>query len=208
MDAVLAHGALATYHIVGHSFSGLIAFEMARILLERGYRVGLLGLLDTNCYEKYWPFSQWLSFALKRVGRRTLEARRMSLRTAIGHIVSKVTATAHLLGRRVNPSIAASAQWSIYYVGGLHPAFQRVRDGSIIAFQTYRPRPLDCKIVLFKPAVTEIGDPVALWRRLARDLEVVIVKGSHLSMLRKPFVKSVATEISRQLARYPMPGAS
>lgn len=206
VEAMLARGVLSTYHIVGHSFSGLIAVEMARILLEKGHDIGLIGLLDTNCYQKYWPFSLWLSFVMKRTGRRILEVQRMSPRTAIGHIASKATAMARLLGRRLGASAAAAyPQRSIYYVGGLHPEFQRVRDGSIIAFETYRPKPIHCKIVLFRPTVAEPGDPVALWRRLATDLEVVIVQGSHLSMLRKPFANSLAWEISRQLARFPIP---
>jgi thioesterase domain-containing protein len=205
VDAILKHAGTATiHHIVGYSFGGLVAVEMARILRAEGYRIGLLGLLDTTCYEKYWPLSQWLVVALRKARRRVFEIRTMSSRVAVEYLANKTVKVFHLFRRRLALSPGASSPCrSIYYVGGLEPNLQRVRDASIIAFETYNPQPINCKIVLFKPTTSaeHIADPVAIWKRRTSDLEVVHVEGKHLAMVRNPFAKCTAAEISRHLAR-------
>ena len=43
------------YDLAGHSFGGLVAFEMARILTSQGERVGWLGLIDTHVHPACLP---------------------------------------------------------------------------------------------------------------------------------------------------------
>jgi thioesterase domain-containing protein len=206
VDALPARGPRSAYQFVGYSFGGLVAVEMARLLQARGQPVGLVGLLDTNCYQKYWPKSAWLGFALRRAGRRLLELRAMPRRAAARQLIAKLAAALSLLRRRLAKSPAgASPSRSIYYVGGLDPDFQRVRDASIVAYEAHDPQPVDCPIVLFKSALGEARacDPAGIWRRLTRTLEVVAVPGSHTTMLRKPFAQTLAAEISRRLVHGP-----
>jgi thioesterase domain-containing protein len=203
VDAILTHGTASTHHVIGYSFGGLVAVEMVRLLQARGQELGLVGLLDTACDEKHWPRSLWFSFALKKAARRILEVRNMSPRAAVGHLAGKVVAALRLARRRVKPTAgASSASQSIYYVGGLDPDFQRVRDASIRAFESHNPRPINCKIVLFKSRLGEARacNPIGIWKRLASDLEVVVVPGSHTTMIRKPLAESLAAEISQRLA--------
>jgi thioesterase domain-containing protein len=205
VDAVLEHGTATVYHMIGYSFSGLVVVEMARILQAQGRHVGLVGLLDTYCYERYWPRSQWFLLALRKAGRGVLEVRTMSPRTAVGHLFGKLAPALRFFRRRGKESARTSSpSQSIYYVGGLEPDFQRVRDASIVAFESHGPKPIDCKIVLFKSERGEV-DPVGIWKRLTSDLEVVDVEGTHHSMIRKPFAYGVAAEISLRLARFPIP---
>jgi thioesterase domain-containing protein len=202
VDAIMAQGAPTTHHVIGYSFGGLVAAEMARILQARGQKLGLVGLLDTACYEKFWPRSVWFRFALKKTGRRILEVRNMSPRAATTHLASKMNAALRLVRRRMKPAAgSSSASQSIYYVGGLDPDFQRVRDASIHAFEDHDPQPVNCKIVLFKSRLGEARacNPVGLWKRLAADLEVVPVPGSHTTMIRKPFAETLAAKISQRL---------
>ena len=43
------------YHLVGYSFGGLIAIEVARLLREAGEEIALLGLIDTRYDSRHWP---------------------------------------------------------------------------------------------------------------------------------------------------------
>ena len=54
---------------------------------------------------------------------------------------------------------------------------------------------------MFKAAIPDPNacDCVAIWRPLVSDLEVVPVRGSHLGMIRKPFVQELAHAISKRL---------
>lgn len=205
VDAVLRCRTPASFHLLGYSFGGLIAVEMARILLAQRRNVGLVALLDTGCFEKYWPRPQWFRFAANKARRRVLEMAAMPPRQAMGYLVGKGAAAFRLVRRRIGAwAQGAAPTKSIYYVGGLEPNFQRVRDASIAAFERHNPKPIACDLVLFKSASGESRacDPVGIWSRLTSNLEVVTVPGTHTGMIRKPLARNLAGEISRRLALF------
>ena len=43
------------YILVGVSFGGLVALEIAHRLTERGDQIGFLGLLETYPHSRFWP---------------------------------------------------------------------------------------------------------------------------------------------------------
>jgi thioesterase domain-containing protein len=202
LDAILARRPPATFHMVGYSFGGLVAVEMARRLLAAGRPVGLVGLLDSTCYEKYWPRSEWIRFAFRRARQRIGEVRELSPGMAWRHLAGRFGALIKHVRRRFDrPAAQGTSNQSKYYIGGLEPDLQRMRDASIIAFEAYEPTPIECRITLFKSLLGDprACDPVGIWRRLASDLEVVVVPGSHVTMIRKPFASRLAAEISRRI---------
>jgi thioesterase domain-containing protein len=189
-------------HLIGYSFGGIVVVELARQLMASGCTLGFVGLLDTTCHERYWPRSQWLLFAARQVLRRLLELRRLSPVAALRHFATKLAALGRHIRRRFDsaPGGPQPGQ-SIYYIAGLDPDFQRVRDAAIIAWESYQPTPLDCRMVMFRSALGDqhACDPVAIWRRHISRLEVVDVPGSHITMIRKPHVRDLATQISLRL---------
>jgi thioesterase domain-containing protein len=202
VDAILAHQSITTHHIIGFSFGGLVAVEMARILRGCELNVGLVGLLDTGWCDAYWPWSQWVVFTLKKAARRLSNTPSTSPRAIAAYFFTQVRASLRFFKRRIPlPDYSPSPTSSIYYIGGLEPDYQRVRDASIVAFENHLPEPINCKIVLFKAAVGEprACDPVGLWRRITPDLEVIKIPGSHATMIRRPFVEKVAAEVSLRL---------
>jgi thioesterase domain-containing protein len=54
------------YYLCGYSFGGLVAFEMARRLLESGDEVALVGLFDTMMSPLRRPLRSWLSVVRQR----------------------------------------------------------------------------------------------------------------------------------------------
>jgi thioesterase domain-containing protein len=55
------------YCLCGHSFGGVVAFEMARRLSESGDEVALVGLFDTTMSPLRWPLHSWLSIVHRRI---------------------------------------------------------------------------------------------------------------------------------------------
>src|SRR6185295_7332676 len=55
------------YYLCGYSFGGLVAFEMARRLVESGDEVALVGLFDTMMSPVRWPLRSWISIVRRRV---------------------------------------------------------------------------------------------------------------------------------------------
>jgi thioesterase domain-containing protein len=208
-DAIVARGHTGPVNLIGYSFGGLVCVEMARTLnaMDDGVRqIGLLGLIDTACYEKYWPRTEWLRVVGRRGLRRLGEMRAMKPGAAIRHLAGRTEAMARHFGRRLNPVAgAATFTQSAYYVGGLEPNLQTVRDASIIAYENHNPAPIDLPITLFKSQHGDQHgcDPARIWQRLARNVEIVPVPGSHITMLRKPFVCDLAGRISERLMMVP-----
>ena len=150
-----------------------------------------------------WPWSQWLLFAITKAGRRIDELKSLPPRVALDHLGNKALAVLGLVRRRVRARTGTpSPDRSPYYVGGLDPIFQRVRDAAIIAGESYSPQPIDCRLVLFRSAQGDARacDPVGVWKRLTPELEVVPAQGNHVTLIRKPFAGQLAAAISCRLA--------
>jgi thioesterase domain-containing protein len=200
--SILRYAPSSKTHVLGYSFGGLVALELGKRLRAEGHNVGLVGVLDSTCYEKYWPKIEWIKAAAKRVKRRLLEMKKgNSLSENLSFIKHCIVIAGLYLKRRFQPAAETTPEQSVYYIGGLDPHFQSVRNAAIIAFESYNPPSYEGKIVLFK---SEFGDPNAcdplgIWKRKIADLELVHVSGTHATMIRKPFVKTLAEKVSLYL---------
>ena len=164
------------YQLVGYSFGGVIAYEMARQLLESGERVDFLGLLDTPAPGYVLPLSARLRMHTANAaqfGRMLAELRTrswFSRGTYIRHAIPAVT------GHR----------WLRWVLKRL-PDDWRVPTppGSIVRIR-YHPKSYPGHIVLFwategwaqRSRVPDFG-----WARLADGgLTVRAVPGDHRTM--------------------------
>jgi thioesterase domain-containing protein len=57
------------YFLVGYSFGGLVAVEVARLLDKAGEKVALLGLIDTLFDQRFWPAPIFLRSQLRVIRR-------------------------------------------------------------------------------------------------------------------------------------------
>ena len=91
------------YYLCGYSFGGLVAFEIARRLLDSGNEVGLVGLFDTRMSPLRWPLRAWLS-VLRRRARPAAIVRATPLRTwpALARVIP-VAASALMASARYRP---------------------------------------------------------------------------------------------------------
>ncbi|MGN6446078.1 AMP-binding protein [Amnibacterium sp.] len=183
------------YRLVGHSFGGMVALEVAHRLRAEGEEVALLGMIDT-----YLP-----AHAMDELGM-TEQFGRLADRpstTVLGRAMSKMLsdvgeqslqrttplrATVRLLRARTAGIIRYSGQQQ----------FDTFFYQSVLAARGYQAQPYDGRAMV----VAGLGNPndEAEWGELLTgDVRFVTVDGEHSAMMREPHVGAVAAALLEQL---------
>jgi acetoacetyl-CoA synthetase len=188
------------YSVTGYSLGGLIAFEIAQQLLRAGERIKLLCLLDPYVYERWLPWSEWMRQCYSRLSGQWRKLRAVPVSQRFGYLAHRLVVGAdHVQMRlghaRLRPDITTAA---------FPPAMRQVRETLVLAQTSYRPPPYDAGPIIYVRATTRLeerGDPMLLWRRVARGgLEVAEVPGNHEDMLVEPNLQVVAALLDKALA--------
>ena len=190
---VQSHG---PYLLGGWSIGGLIAFEMARQLQAQGEEVRLLALFDTkasNAEEEseviddaYLP----ASFAL-HLGMSPEQLQDMA--DALSQAQTK-----DYLSFMLDHAKAASIIPHDMSLGRLRQQF-RIFKANIQAARSYQPANLPVSITLFRAAEIPAGadNPTLGWSRVGLEkMEVHDAPGSHLTMMREPYVSVLAERLA------------
>ncbi|NJS12148.1 MAG: amino acid adenylation domain-containing protein [Microcoleus sp. CSU_2_2] len=190
---------IGPYFLLGVSFGGTIAFEMARQLHDRGEKVALLGLLDT-----YGPsVSKDLSVTKKS---RLVATRILQLKPAVfvekakSNLRGKIEMLTYMIYRiliklyrafdRPLPiyledftNIQLNEEASRYYVAGVYPG----------------------RAILFKAVETAIlfgADSELGWGEIVRGgIEIHEIPSNHLGMLKEPHVQLLGEALQAVIER-------
>jgi non-ribosomal peptide synthetase component F/thioesterase domain-containing protein len=191
------------YQICGLSFGGLVAYEVARRLAEKGERIGVIALLDTGNWAHYrnLPASKMVQFRrtyvvdrLKKYARNLLHARFDDLASdARQFIASRLSAFLWQTSRRACRL--------------MNRPVPKVLRSNIVIFSAvgreYSPKPYPGRLLLFRAEgrTAEYGDDLTLgWSDMAREGVVVHqVPGSHLSIMHKPHVYRLVEKLNPYL---------
>jgi len=175
--------------LIGYSFGGLVALEMAQRLSESGKHVAPLVLVDTYPHPRYFPPGQRLWLSAKRTGDRLSNLFRMK------------GTPAHLIGglERGGTFPPEPSRLSFEQTTG------RVKTSDLVALERYRPRFYRGKIRFVRPEGKSYlpNDPTAVWKKLATELEVETVPGDHLGMVETHF-ESLAAVLTRYVEEVDM----
>jgi thioesterase domain-containing protein len=182
------------YRLGGHSFGGVVAFELAQQLAALGQEVSLLVLFDT--WGKGYP------------ARRSLAGRMM------GHLkhlrsLSVGAQRAYLAGKTLGAlhRLASSLPWVVVERSS-RPAAKSSEIDKInqIARRSYQPRPFPGRLVLFQVEQiphwigSRFDDPFLGWGGLtAGGIEVSTVSGDHLTLLHRTNVEALAQKLNEYL---------
>jgi non-ribosomal peptide synthetase component F/thioesterase domain-containing protein/acyl carrier protein len=196
IQGVQPHG---PYQICGLSFGGLVAFEIARRLAERGERVGFIALFDTGnwAYYRNLPAEKMAQFRrtymrdrLKKYGRNLIHGRFDDLRADAQQFVTS----------RLNAVLWKLSQRFCRLMGLPVPKFVR---SNIVVFsavgRNYVPKTYPGRLLLYRAEgrTAEYGDDLTLgWSDIAREgVMVHQVPGSHLSIMRRPNVDRLVEQL-------------
>jgi thioesterase domain-containing protein len=183
------------YHLLGFSFGGLVAFEIAQQMHASGLKVGLVGMLDTR-QPSLMHEPQLLGSFHSRLYRR--------LREIYRHTYTRNDRRRYLLGR-VRARLR-SFSYSIALRKGLEEAVSAPRDVKEInhtAGVNYNLRPYPGRVTLFraeedhpmvKPLPLDLG-----WSSFAHSLAIKHIPGDHGGILYDPGLSILAAELTGTL---------
>jgi acetoacetyl-CoA synthetase len=167
------------YRLAGHSFGGLPAFEIARLLSEQGEEVDWLGVIDAELSTAAHP-------PVRRWGHRLalpFHYARAALRDP----------------RRAVRFVLRRDDWA----EGPQEGNERLAEVFLAAGAAYRPRPYGGSMTYFLPTVRRFhlfADPLPVWRQVtAGEVEIERVPGPHVGMISGEGAQVIAAMIDRHL---------
>lgn len=188
------------YRLAGYSFGGLVALEVARLLLKAGEPVDFLGLIEPPLPERQWPAAARMEFLWRRFKHHAKTLRALSPTQMAGYLASHADTVFGRLRRLLG---ASGVGPSPYHREGLPAGMAETRAAANAAFQAYELTPYPGKaILIFSKEGDELGaDTRKAFQKYLSDYEERWCGGDHATMLRQPHVKTLATFISDDLAR-------
>ena len=162
------------YILIGYSFGGLVALEMAQRLSEQKKDIQLLVLIDAYPHPRYLSAGQRLRLSGQRTKSHLLAMKARTIRGAISYLSDELER--RLRGTRVPEASPLS----------LAQTTSRVKRKAYVALENYRPRPYSGKIEFVKSETHTYfpADPFPVWAHLAAAFEVETVRGVIWTWLR------------------------
>ncbi len=190
------------YLLVGYSFGGVVAFEVARQLRASGDQVGLVALVDA-----------WVPMSAQRPGAFKTLALFLEVASKGWLFVSDYISL--LIAARSQRSSHASRESdrllgiaAVKAIGMPPPAIRpilRVCLANLKALRHYAPQPYSHRITFFQTghsSRTDKHDQTRGWSNLATgEIAVHQVPGNHISVMRRPHVQVLANAVSACLGQ-------
>lgn len=191
VEILLAQATARPYCLLGYSMGGLIAFEMAALLLERGAPIGLLGMIDPPVPGSIRTVSAAVSVRL--LGRSMGVT---SVASADSEDVDE------LLALLVADAGAAGILPASYTVEDLRPTVQ-LRLANAQAAARYRPaRALPCDIHLLGANSAGLSNQVRGWEQFTHgQVHGSAIEADHVSLVGEENAPAVAGLIRGWLRR-------
>jgi len=184
LEAVDELQPVGPYILIGYSFGGLIALEMARRLVEAGKQVALLVLVDAYPHPRYLSRGQRLRLMARRTLRHISEMAFRPPRGAISYFIQRLERRLHKAGVRNRYTFPSETSRLAYARTTV-----QVQKSAYVAYGRYRPRFYRGKISFVKAQSNSYfpDDPRAVWGKLADQFELETVPGDHLDMVMAEF---------------------
>jgi len=179
LDCIAPIQAAGPYFLLGHSFGGLVALEMAQRLARANQKIACLIMLDTPTPEACWPWPFYLR-------SRWLKLRRRLLSASLSENIARYRKNLAMRG-------ADLKHMPTDVMIGTNVA--RVLLAHTAAREAYRPEFYADKIVIFRPREASAGYET-LWRNKVREMEILAADGNHLSMVEPPHAALLAARLS------------
>jgi thioesterase domain-containing protein len=191
------------YHFCGYSFGGLVAYELAIRLIGEGDAVGLVALLDAPNPALMANLSDADSVKFRKTYLID-RLRKYGLQLARGDIGSFMDNASAFIVSRAGKLFMPSIKAGFRMVNRPLPGALRANDpGFLKAWRGYAPKPYPKSLVCFR--VQDRGpehdrDPSMGWDACALGgVQVHVVPGGHIDMMRMPSVAVVADKLASYL---------
>jgi amino acid adenylation domain-containing protein len=178
------------YLLVGYSFGGLIAFEIARQLESRGAKVDFLALLDTESpsLQKIRP-SLFQSLVI-----HAQNFQQLNLQDRIKYIKDRIVFRLIYQNKENSQKELMLDTWA----ADLPPAYLKVLEANFQSGENYIGKFYPGKITLFRSSIqpiTQALHPDLGWSDLADAVEIHDVRGHHSNLLKEPCITALAQQL-------------
>ncbi len=200
-DVILDYQKEGPYYLGGWSASGVVAYEIARQLMEKGREVALLVMFDTAnpAFQEKMLKETWLASRSRKLKFLVAELLGLKLKSAPHYVSQKVKEL-----RRKFDAATRQMRHNIRVQLNLSPA-EPAEEIVALAVRSYRPLPYSGRLVFFKAVERAPGDSWDLsrgWSDLATgELQVYEAPGDHRSMFLEPHVETLANHMMVHLYR-------
>jgi amino acid adenylation domain-containing protein len=168
------------YRLGGGSMGGVIAYEIARLLRERGEEVQLLAMFDSE-------MPQWRDSDARNKGWRDLQQWLHAARHHGGGLPRKLAASVASRTRRFADRMTVRLHRALGKPLPHSVRYRHLQDVSLRANREFQPRPIDCDITLFLASDGRSGrdfDPTLGWSEVIGErVRVIAVGGTHEDLI-------------------------
>ena len=184
------------YFLVGYSFGGLVAFEIAAQLKSQGYQIDLLAFIDNQSPN----LSGARPSLFTTVGIHLRNLQQLGITDGTKYITDRIKRwTIYRNTENLEKQFLLN-NWS----ESLPPEYLQVLEANFQAGQDYESKFYPGKITLFRSSIQPVDQalhPDLGWGELAEDVEVYDLPGHHSNLLKEPQIQVLAQKLKLCLAR-------
>jgi amino acid adenylation domain-containing protein len=194
ISQIKSAGLSGPYNLMGNSFGGLIAFEMANQLIKSGERVSFLGMIDTVAFQTDGIRDNMTSGISTLIKKLLFEARfifndfQYYLKFRKRYIQEKVAS----LREKVSTTKGTD----------LFSRIKQIERVNLEAWKNYHHAPIDTKITLFlaerKTFYVEDSKTFG-WSLFSKEVETIRMPGEHAEMLKPPHGEKFSKTLQAKL---------
>ncbi|WP_310482655.1 amino acid adenylation domain-containing protein [Chamaesiphon sp. VAR_48_metabat_403] len=187
------------YFLLGYSFGGLVAFEIARQLAELGERVEFLGLVDIRSPivpKDTMSIKKWLNFHVSELKKLQFKDRVRYFTDKIAHrVLIKTKGYAEEYKNMMTKKLSTFEMFK--------PELLNVLESNLQAVKNYSPQAYQGRATLFWCEYQSLyidKYPDLGWGTLVSGgVDTVFIPGEHLSLLEEPHVRVFAEKLKSGL---------
>ena len=198
IQTIQPHG---PYCLLGYSFGGLVAFEIARQLAALGERVEFLGLVDIRSpivSKDTMSVKRWLMFQISKLQKLPSKER-------VRYLIEKVTHRVSIKTRSYAEEYKNMMAKKLSAFEMFRPELLNILESNLQAATNYSPQVYQGRATLFwceyQSLYIEKYPDLGWGKFIDGGVDTVFVSGEHLSLLAEPHVQGFAQSLKLVLDR-------
>ncbi len=196
-----------SFRLAGYSFSGVLAYETARQLVDRGRQVKLVAVIDTGlCGDR--PPTLAAAFGISLAIVRNLPSWVLDniLRTEPNGFIAGLNNHLQMLAKRGSRILSSGGSMpckseleDIFDVNRLPPKYVKMMESNLRAFREYTPKHYSGRLTLFRagtrPLLHSLSADLGWSEWVTGGVEIHSIPGHHASILKEPSVQVLARNL-------------
>jgi thioesterase domain-containing protein len=201
-----------SFRLAGYSFAGVLAYETARQLVDRGRQVKLLAVIDTGVSRVGAPtLAGCFGVALAVVRNLPNWALDNILRNEPRGFVAALNRQLQIIAKRGSRILSSGSLMSgksemkdFVDVSQLPPEYVKMMESNLRALREYAPKPYPGRLTLLRASTRPLfhsqGEDLGWSEWVPGGVEILPVPGHHGSILKEPNVQVLARHLQSAMA--------